>query len=79
MNLKIEGTVTIPIRDYHRLLDLAEKGVNNIEVMQTTINTLDTIKSNLERSLYGKSNAWSDIGRTIEEMEKRINRSPLRG
>lgn len=47
--------------------------------IKITINTLDTIRRNLERSLYGKSNAYGDIARTIEEMEKRINRSPLRG
>jgi cell fate (sporulation/competence/biofilm development) regulator YmcA (YheA/YmcA/DUF963 family) len=76
-NLNIEGTVTLSTKDYHRLLDLAEKGLSNEHTIKITINTLDTIKSNLERSLYDKYNARSDIEKTIKEIEKRIKEAPL--
>ena len=79
MNLNIEGKVTLSTKDYHRLLDLAEKGLSNEHTIKITINTLETIHHNLERQLYDKYNARSDIGKTIKELEKRINRTPLRG
>lgn len=77
MNLNIEGTVTLSTKDYHRLLDLAEKGLSNEHTIKITINTLDTIHHNLERQLYDKYNARSDIGKTIRELEKRIKEAPL--
>jgi len=77
MNLNIEGTVTLSTKDYHRLLDLAEKGLNSEHTIKITINTLDTIHHNLERQLYDKYNARSDIGKTIKELEKRIKEAPL--
>ena len=45
--------------------------------LKITINTLDTIHHNLERQLYDKYNARSDIGKTIRELEKRIKEAPL--
>ena len=51
--------------------------MSNEHTIKITINTLDTIKSNLERSLYDKYNARSDIEKTIKEIEKRIKEAPL--
>lgn len=70
MNLNIEGQVTLSTKDYHRLLDMAEKGMKYEQTMQKITNTLDQIKSDLERPLYNGYNAHSDLGRMLERMKE---------
>lgn len=84
-------TVSMPIEEYNMLKEMAEK-VDNLErkadelkemhkKVTITMNTLDQIQHNCERTYYGKFNAQSDILKVLDQWKDGLQhgKTPVSG